>query len=103
MKIKQFGLYIILTGFFLSCNTNVRTRTINDFSKPFSDTLFPNKNSTYASFFLEIKGEVNDSILLEFQESKNAVPFYFYGKIDERLVFDYYGGSPQVIKFKPFK
>jgi competence protein ComGF len=103
MKIKKVMLYVILICGFLSCNTDKRKITITDFSKSFSDTLYPNKNSTYAAFFVEIKGEVNDSIILEFHESKNALPFYFDGKIDKRLSLDYYGDGPQILNFKPYK
>ena len=97
-------LFIISSALLLSCREREdrKSITITDFSKSFSDTLYPNENSTYAAVSVEIKGEVNDSIILEFH-ARDAIPLYFNGRIDERITFDYYGGGPQIFIFKPYK
>jgi len=104
MKIKILLLFIISNALLVSCGEREdrKSITITDFSKSFSDTLYPIKNTTYAAVSVEIKGEVNDSIILEFH-ARDAIPFYFNGKIDERFSFDYYGEGPQILNFKPFK
>jgi hypothetical protein len=107
MKINILLLLIIscTSTLLLSCREREDRKvvTLIDFTKEFKDSINPNKNYTYTAFFVEIKGEVNDSIIFEFHESKNAVPFYFNRKIDEQLSFDYYGGFPCVFIFKPYK
>ncbi len=104
MKIKILLLFIILSALLVSCGERAdrKSVTITDFSKSFSDTLYPIKNTTYVAVSVEIKGEVNDSIILEFH-ARDAIPFYFNGRIDERITFDYYGGGPQIFIFKPYK
>jgi len=105
MKINKLLIFIIAYTIILSCNNDKKSITITDFSKTFTDSLYPHEKDVleYTTFYIEIDGEVNDSIILEFVDSIDAIPFYFNGEINKKLSFDYYGGVHQIIKFKPYK
>ena len=105
MRINKLLIFTLVGTLILSCNKDKKYIIITDFSKTFIDSLYPYQKtiSGYTTFYIEIKGEVNDSIILKFHKNKDAVHFYFNGKINEKMSFDYYGGVHQIIKFDPYK
>ncbi|MBN4047102.1 hypothetical protein JYU05_00995 [bacterium AH-315-P13] len=103
MKIKKLMLYVILIGGFLSCNTNKKRITITDFSKSFSDTLYPNENSTYAMMNIWVRGFVNDTIQIRLYSKDSEPILKLKGEINERWYTDYYGGGERIVIFEPYK
>lgn len=104
---KMILIFFIIAILPTSCSQRQDKKfvTITDFSKIFRDELYPQKSliNEYTTYFVEIKGEVNDSIILRFHDGEDAIPFYFFGKINKRLSFDFYGGTQRVFIFDPFK
>lgn len=97
-------LYFFFVAAILSCNKDKKSITVTDFTKVYTDSISPDDKSYsgYTTYYVEIKGEVNDSVIFKFAR-KEGLPFYFKGVIDEKLSFDYYGGHPCFIKFNPYK
>lgn len=107
MKRTILIFFIVIVTLPTSCSQiqDKKFVTITDFSKGYRGELLPKESliHEYTTYFVEIKGEVNDSIILRFHEGEDAIQFYFIGKINKRLSFDYYGGTRRVFIFDPFK
>jgi hypothetical protein len=107
MKIKISLLFIIsfTSTLLLSCREREdrKSVTLTDFSKSFSDTLYPNENSTYAMMNIWVKGFVNDTILIKLRSKDSKPILKLKGEINERWYTDYYGGGERIVIFEPYK
>ncbi len=108
MKTKlQLTLIILIFVFLSSCNyKNEQTVTIVDFQSEFVDSLIPKKKmikNGYATFNVEIKGFVNDSIKINLENGKQNTSFFLNGKIDSRFIDEYSGCCPRYIYIYPYK
>jgi hypothetical protein len=105
MKIKILLLFIISNALLVSCGEREdrKSITITDFSKSFSDTLYPNENSTYAMMNIWVRGFVNDTILIKLYSKDSEPILKLKGEINERWYTDYYGGGERIVIFEPYK
>lgn len=105
MKIKIFLLFIISNALLVSCGEREDRKLIiiTDFNKSFSDTLYPNKNSTYTMMNIWVKGFVNDTILIKLRSKDSKPILKLKGEINERWYTDYYGGGERIVIFEPYK
>ena len=69
-------LFLFLCSTVQSCSKDKKSITITDFTKVYTDSIFPDDKSYlgYTTYYVEIKGEVNDSIMFEFVK-KRWTPF----------------------------
>ncbi len=95
MELKLLSISILM--FFFSYQKNNKKVTITDFSKTYTDTIFPSKNENYAVMILKIKGNVNDTIEINFQGIKRK----YFGIFTDDLTKDYYGGFYIPVTFNP--
>lgn len=105
MKIKILFFFIISNALLLSCieREDRKSITITDFSKSFSDTLYPNENSTYAMMNIWVRGFVNDTILIKLHSKDSEPILKLKGEINERWYTDYYGEGERIVIFEPYK
>ena len=109
---KQILLVLLLLQV-ISCNTTKVEKkiTITNFSKPFLDSLLPNKNlkNQYITYNAEIKGYTNDTIIVYFSDkkdsfySKKLVPTYLIGKINKRYWEEDAGKTIKYLRIEPYK
>lgn len=88
---------IILT----SCYKKSNKVEITDFSKPIYDTLIPMEDSSlapYTNAYLEIKGEVNDTIRIVFFGRDRK----YSGVFEDEWNMDYYGEIDVTFEFDPY-
>ncbi len=74
--------------------------TISDFSKKRVDTLEPYNGESYISYYIKVKGHVDDTIKFE---RKNYYDIQLSGKIDTIINGDYYGEKNLIWIFDPCK
>ena len=91
---------------FFSCTNKVEKKiVIKDFSKSFFDSVQPNKKMIkegYVVYNVEIKGNVNDTIIVYFVNNKNF-PTYLTGEINERYWEEYTGKLKKHLRIEPYK
>lgn len=94
MKKLIFCLIIINT--FVSC-THKNEIVISDIKAPLVDVLSLDKNYAYSSYTIEVKGNVNDTIIINDK-------YKLYGEIDTVIKTDFYGGGKELrLIYKPYK
>ena len=102
MKNKILFLSIMVTIFFFACRGSKDSKkiTITDFSKKRVDTLEPYKGKSYFSYYIKVKGHVDDIIKFE---RKDYYDVRFSGKIDTIINGDYYGEKDLIWIFDSYK
>ncbi|MFD0837256.1 hypothetical protein ACFQ0I_15865 [Mariniflexile aquimaris] len=95
---KKIKIYLILL-LVLSCYQKNNTIQINDFSKSINDILIPKENGSYSNASIEIKGDVNDTIIIKFYNTERK----YIGSFKDKLIGDYYGSLPVEFNFDPYK
>jgi hypothetical protein len=70
---------------------------ISDVKRPITDVLVLDKNYTYSSYTIQIKGFVNDTIIINDK-------YKLCGKLDTVIKTDFYGGGKELhLIYKPYK
>lgn len=97
----NFIYFVIIIFLFNSCQKEIKSIEITDFSKSKIDTIKPNENTTYSVAIFEIEGYSNDTIKIEFHGYKRKLS----GRFKRDIKMDYYGGigGSVVLKFDPYK
>ncbi len=100
---KNLILFSVLL-FLTSCShKDEKKYVITKFDLPIYDTIKPLKGIGYTTKCIEIKGYVDDSILVSFGRGNSNTSFYLTKKIDFFINPDYYGESDAVFVFDPYK
>ncbi|NJB38208.1 hypothetical protein [Croceivirga sp. JEA036] len=102
---KKIAICFLLYNLIISCNCNNRGDQINflitDFTKQRVDTLVPYKNKSYITYYIKIKGKVNDTIKIQRKDYGHY--FILPGHVDTLLNGDYYGTENIIWTFDPYK
>lgn len=94
MKKSIFCLLII--NALASC-THKNEIVISVVKTPLVDVLVLDKNYTYSSYTIEVKGSVNDTIVINDK-------YKLCGEIDTVIKTDFYGGGKELrLIYKPYK
>jgi len=100
---KFIFISLILSTCLAACSRDKTKLKITDFSKLKTITLKPYKWKMYAMLNVKIKGNVNDTIRLNYNLYGNT-HFYLSGILDTLLIqTDYYGEGPVTLTFDPHK
>ncbi|PTX60462.1 hypothetical protein C8N46_106106 [Kordia periserrulae] len=99
MKKIIFTCFILISIY--SCSKVSKVTVIETFDKEISSVIHPKKDGSYTTYYVEIQGEVNDSIKIEYFD--DSFSFYYFGKINEFKRMDYYGGISEKLTFYPYK
>ena len=99
----KYFIIPIFAGFLLSSciNGDEKKHIITKFDQSICDTIKPNKDISYTTKCIKVKGFVDDSVFVSFGDKDNG---YFLSKqIDTVFNPDYYGGHEVIFLFKPYK
>ena len=97
---------IFILIFLSSCgrSNDEKEIIVTKFNDKIIDSLIPDKNASYSTYYIHIKGHANDSIRIKpGKETENFNYFYFKDSINEELKIDYYGGEAKYFLFDPYK
>jgi len=99
-------IYIILIGvLFISCVSSVeKNKIMTDFSQSFLDSVQPNRimKGKYITYNVEIKGYVNDTIIIYFTGNKKY-PTYLSGEINKRYWEEYSARTQKYLSIAPYR
>ena len=96
---KNTLIYLAIITLSISCSQKKRTIEIVDFSNPYKETLIPIKNGGYTSASYKIKGNSNDTIIIQFYGLERK----YIGKFEDKLNGDYYGSIEVDFLFNPYR
>lgn len=99
---KVFLIKTIIFILLISCNNNSyrkKEHVITNFREAIFDTISPIKGDTYASKYIKVLGETDDSIFVKYNGSYK---FFLKGKIDTLISADYYGEKEVIYEFNPY-
>ncbi|MBI6117642.1 hypothetical protein [Salegentibacter maritimus] len=94
---------VLISLILISCGKDKVKIKISDFSKKQEVTLTPYKLKPYAMLKIHIKGQINDTIKINYNLYGNT-DFFLTGEVDTLLVqTDYYGEGPVTLLFDPYR
>ena len=101
-SMKKIFYYILAAFFVISCNRKETiVHVVTDFNGRISDSILPQKNKSYTTKYIKIKGTCDDSVRISFG---NNYFFYFKGKDTEKFInADFYGEGTAHFIFDPYK
>jgi hypothetical protein len=101
---KNLIIIFLISVSILSCDKTKRSDLkkikLIDFTQKKIDTLIPYKSKTYYSYYVKVKGEINDSVKIK---RKDHYDIILIGNIDTLINGDYYGNEKIIWVFDPFK